>query len=262
VVPTAQITHWRQTAPWAGDDDVEQDLVISRSIVAIFQMPYLRERLAFRGGTALHKLILTPATRYSEDIDLVFLAQEGVGAIFDAIREALSWLNAKPKTNISAFATMYFPFQTNAGTPRRLKVETATREFFSASRVVDVPFSVNSPFFEGTANVRTYTIEELLATKFRALYQRKKGRDLYDLWWSAQQKKVDFSRVHDLFLEYWRNDGKQKPLMRRDIRLNMEEKLHEGVFAEVKPLLTTSAEYDEAAAYAWFEKTVLPVFPA
>lgn len=260
MVPSAQITHWRQKAPWAGDDDVEQDLVICRSIVDIFQTPFLRERLAFRGGTALHKLILTPATRYSEDIDLVFLAREGVGAIFDAMREALSWLDSKPKTNISTFATMYFTFQTNAGTTRRLKVETATRESFSASRVLDVPFSVASPFFEGSANVRTYAIEELLATKFRALYERKKGRDLYDLWWAAQQKHVDFDRVYELFLEYWRNDGK-KPLTRRNVRVNLKEKFQQGVFAEVKPLLTTNAEYDDAAAYAWFERTVLPVFP-
>jgi predicted nucleotidyltransferase component of viral defense system len=260
MVPAAHITHWRSTAPWASDDDVEQDLVISRSIVDIFNTPYLRDRLAFRGGTALHKLILTPATRYSEDIDLVFLVEEGIGPIFDAMRGALSWLNPKPKKNISAFATMYFPFQTSTGTTRRLKVETSTREFFSAPRVVAIPFSVESPFFKGTASVRSYTIEELLATKFRALYQRKKGRDLYDLWWAAQQKAVDFDIAYALFLEYWKNDGR-KPLMRQQVRANIEEKHKEAVFAEVKPLLTTEATYDEAAAYQWFENTILPLFP-
>jgi predicted nucleotidyltransferase component of viral defense system len=260
VVPAAQITQWRQTAPWAADDDVEQDLVICRSIVDIFNTPFLRERLAFRGGTALHKLILTPATRYSEDIDLVFLAQEGVGAVFDATRKALSWVNPKPKTNIGRFVAMYFPFQTTAGSTRRLKIETATKESFSASRVIDRSFSVKSAFFEGSADVRTYSIEELLATKLRALYERKKGRDLYDLWWAAQEKSVDFDRVYEIFLEYWANDGK-KPLPRRIVRANMEEKRREAVFADVKPLLTTNAAYDDAAAFAWFEKTVLPLFP-
>jgi predicted nucleotidyltransferase component of viral defense system len=261
LIPLAQITHWRQTAAWASDDDVEQDLVISRSIVDIFATPFLRERLAFRGGTALHKLLLTPPTRYSEDIDLVLLAQEGVGGVFDATRKALSWLNDRPRTNISRFATMYFPFETNAGTIRRLKVEIATRESFSTSRVVSIPFSVSSPLLDGKAEVRTYSIEELLATKFRALYQRKKGRDLYDIWWAAQEKKVDFDRVYELFLEYWKND-KNVPLRRSEVRANMGEKRQEGVFAEVKPLLTTSVAYDADAAFRWFETTVLPLFPA
>lgn len=196
MIPAAQITNWRQYAPWANDDDVEQDLVISRAIVDLFNTPFLRDRLAFRGGTALHKLILRPATRYSEDIDLVLLTKEPVGPIFDATRDALAWLNPKPKRNIGMFAAMYFPFQTTAGNTRRLKIETSTRESFSASRVVEVPFSVDSPFFKATASVRTYTVEELLGTKFRALYQRKKGRDLYDMWWAAQQKTVDLDGVY------------------------------------------------------------------
>jgi predicted nucleotidyltransferase component of viral defense system len=56
VIPKADIVAWRQFAPWVNDAQVEQDLIISRALVAIFQNPVLAERLAFRGGTALHKL--------------------------------------------------------------------------------------------------------------------------------------------------------------------------------------------------------------
>lgn len=56
---------------WRSDAQVEQDLIISRALVEIFSDDFLRENLAFRGGTALYKLYLTPAPRYSEDIDLV-----------------------------------------------------------------------------------------------------------------------------------------------------------------------------------------------
>lgn len=52
MIPVAQITHWRQSASWAADHDVEQDLVISRAVVEIFNTPYLRDRLAFRGHRA------------------------------------------------------------------------------------------------------------------------------------------------------------------------------------------------------------------
>ncbi|MGH2469017.1 MAG: nucleotidyl transferase AbiEii/AbiGii toxin family protein [Chloroflexota bacterium] len=40
---------------------------------------------------------------------------------------------------------------------------------------------MKSPWFTGSADVPTFALEELLGTKLRALYQRRKGRDLFDL---------------------------------------------------------------------------------
>ena len=64
----------------------------------------------------------------------------------------------------------------------RLKVEINTREHFTEQGVVRVPFRVDDPWFTGAADATTYALDELLCTKLRALYQRKKGRDLFDLW--------------------------------------------------------------------------------
>jgi hypothetical protein len=64
-------TEWRTFAPWSTDAQVEQDLILSRALVEIFSNPLLSKSLAFRGGTALHKLFIKPAARYSGDIDLV-----------------------------------------------------------------------------------------------------------------------------------------------------------------------------------------------
>jgi hypothetical protein len=71
VIPKDFITEWRDRAPWAMDRQVEQDLVISRALVELFSRKPIAEALAFRGGTALYKLHMKPAARYSEDIDLV-----------------------------------------------------------------------------------------------------------------------------------------------------------------------------------------------
>lgn len=68
MIPRDYITEWRAHAPWVQDVQVEQDLVISRALVEIFSQPGLSDALVFRGGTALYKLYLTPAARYSEDI--------------------------------------------------------------------------------------------------------------------------------------------------------------------------------------------------
>ena len=42
--------------------------------------------------------------------------------------------------------------------------------------------AVDSEWFSGSGTIITYRLEELMATKLRALYQRRKGRDLFDLW--------------------------------------------------------------------------------
>ena len=62
---------WNEFVPWTDFAMVEQDLIICRALVDIFSDDFLREQLAFRGGTALHKLNLSTQVRYSEDIDLV-----------------------------------------------------------------------------------------------------------------------------------------------------------------------------------------------
>ena len=72
MIPRRFIEEWKENAPWTNDSQVEQDLIISRALVHIFSDSYLRKDLAFRGGTAIHKLILPKPVRYSEDIDLVF----------------------------------------------------------------------------------------------------------------------------------------------------------------------------------------------
>lgn len=89
MIPRDYITEWRAQAPWVQDIQVEQDLVISRALVEIFSNPVLADALAFRGGTALYKLYLKPAARYSEDIDLVQMRAEPAGAVMDALRSAL-----------------------------------------------------------------------------------------------------------------------------------------------------------------------------
>ena len=67
-------------------------------------------------------------------------------------------------------------------------------------------FDVDSEWFKGTADIATYEIDELIATKLRALYQRRKGRDLFDLWYVASQNLINLDRVIDVFTKYCAND--------------------------------------------------------
>jgi hypothetical protein len=92
VIPTAFLQAWSMKAPWPDLRQVEQDLIICRALCELFNAPTLAGKIAFRGGTAIHKLLFKQPLRYSEDIDLVQAHPEPIGGTVDAIRAALSWL--------------------------------------------------------------------------------------------------------------------------------------------------------------------------
>ena len=96
MIPEFAIREWNETVPWTDSEQVEQDLLICRALTEIYKDEYLASHLAFRGGTALHKLYLSPQPRYSEDIDLVQVTAEPIKETYDHIREALSFLG-EPK---------------------------------------------------------------------------------------------------------------------------------------------------------------------
>lgn len=95
MIPQAHIIEWSNNVPWSTNEQVEQDLVICRALVAIFNDDFLAENLAFRGGTALHKLFLNPQPRYSEDIDLVQIKAIPFGEILDRLKNVLSFIEGK-----------------------------------------------------------------------------------------------------------------------------------------------------------------------
>ena len=259
MIPRAHITAWRGHAPWATDALVEQDLVLSRAIVSIFVDPGLRISVAFRGGTALHKLFLPSPARYSEDIDLVQLDAGSIGSVFSALRAILDpWLG-EPKRQLGPDgATLIYrgtstvpPVQ-----PLRIKIEINTREHASVLGVERRPFSVDSPWFAGQAEVATYRVEELLATKLRALYQRKKGRDLFDLWLALTALRVDDERLVDCFERYiTASDGR---VSRAQFEANLHTKLASPAFlGDVVPLIAPGVGYDpQAAGELVFERLI------
>lgn len=92
MIPRESILEWNEFLPWQDKAMVEQDLIISRALVAIFSDDFLASQLAFRGGTALHKLYLSPQPRYSEDIDLVQITAGPIKPIMYRLGEVLEFL--------------------------------------------------------------------------------------------------------------------------------------------------------------------------
>ncbi len=259
MIPRDYITEWRAQAPWVQDFQVEQDLVISRALVEIFSHPELRDALAFRGGTALYKLHLKPPARYSEDIDLVQVNAAPAGPIMDALRSILNpWLGQPRWKQSEGRVTFIYRFESEDAPPLplRLKIEINSREHFTVFGFADHPFAVSSRWFEGSCEVRTYTLDELLATKLRALYQRKQGRDLFDLAVALEQDGVDPDRIVTAFAEYLERGGHS--VSRAQFEENLAGKLADPQFhADIGPLLSADYTWDAKAAAEKIQSSLL-----
>ncbi len=246
MIPRANITSWRSTAPWSTDAQIEQDLILSRALVEIFGNPGLCDSLAFRGGTALHKLFLQPPGRYSEDIDLVQTKAEPIGPTFDTLREIIEpWLGIPNSKRGPNSATLVFRFDTTVQPIQRmrLKIEINTREHFTVFGYQRQPFAIQNPWFTGTADIITYDVHELLATKMRALYQRRKGRDLYDLDRALKLHYIDERRIVGCFVEYMRRAGSS--ITRSLFEANLLAKIEQSSFrSDIFPLLADAGDYD------------------
>ncbi|MEX2273125.1 MAG: nucleotidyl transferase AbiEii/AbiGii toxin family protein [Vicinamibacterales bacterium] len=249
MIPRDHILEWRSKAPWPQDVQVEQDLIICRALVEIFSNPLLHDALAFRGGTALYKLHL-PAERYSEDIDLVQTRAEAAGPMMEELRKVLNpWLG-KPQWKQSE-GRVTFVYRVNSeDTPPltiRLKVETNTREHFSVYGFKEIPFSVSSRWFEGSCSIHTYELDELLGTKLRALYQRRWGRDLFDLATALKEARADPGRIVACFLKYMEHEG--HGVTRAQFEKNFALKMRDPEFVtDIGPLLATGFTWDAEGA--------------
>ena len=176
--------------------------------------------------------------------------------------ELLPWLG-KPKWKLgNGRATLYYSFNTETeSSPRRVKIEINTREHFNHLDIKSVAYTVNSPWFTGTANIKTYALEELLGTKLRALYQRKKGRDLYDFLTVFNHEPIlDFGKIVECFQVYMQKEGHL--VSRADFEQNLHHKLKDSIFLnDIAPLLVEGNSYDHKLAAKAVTERVITLLP-
>jgi len=260
MIPKPYIAKWQEHAPWKQFYQVEQDLVISRALVEIFSDEFLRENLAFRGGTALHKLYLNPAPRYSEDIDLVQIKSGPIKPIMERLKDVITFFKEPRKTQVKGHgAKALYRFTSEYEEIRlRLKLEINCKEHFNVLDWVDFPFEVESEWFSGKTAIRTYSINELLGTKLRALYQRSKGRDLFDLDYSRLNMKLDINQIIKCFKEYTTFATGKRPPSKKEFLMNIEEKENNPDFTgDMEAILRPEIKYNQEAAFEWLKNVVI-----
>ncbi len=252
MIPLAHLHQWSAHAPWPDLRQVEQDLIISRALCDLFSSPRLQGKIAFRGGTAINKLLFGRSLRYSEDIDLVQTRAEPIGEIIDGIRDALAWLG-KCRSNQAAHSThLVFKFmpEVGGGDQLKLKVEVNTREHGNLHPLTSYPFKVNSDWRHAAADIVSFEPEELFGTKLWALLQRNKNRDLFDLNEGLRRLQLRPDRVIACFNHYLALDGNL--ITRAHAEERMLNKLNRSLVADIAPLLPAGVEFTEADAVAAF----------
>jgi len=227
--------------------------ILSRLLIEIANDDLLANELAFRGGTCLHKLHLPRPRRYSEDLDYTRTSQEPrIGDCLTALRRiaadiGLDETRRRFPSRDSDMARVWFEAnpQSNDGGRISIKIEINVRESDPYRPHVLLPYNIESPWWSGSAQIRTFRVEELIATKLRALYARRKGRDLLDLWLALRELDLDDELVAGCLIHYMG----QNTYSYRQLHANLTQKLSTPIFlTDIHNLLRDPKDYDPRSA--------------
>lgn len=253
MIPIAYLREWSAHAPWPDLRQVEQDLIISRALCDLFSSEKLQAKIAFRGGTAINKLLFKNPLRYSEDIDLVQTTPEPIGPTVDAIRDALGWLGKCNREQALHSMHMVFKFTPEEGSkPLKFKVEVNTREHQNLHGLKTYPFEVVSDWHKASTGIVSFEPEEIFGTKLRALLQRNKNRDLFDLNEGLLQLGLNCDRVIACFSHYLALE--ERPISRANAEERMLKKLNQSLIEDIAPLLPPGVSFTDEDAIAAFGK--------
>lgn len=268
----------QSVVPWAAQYQVEQDLLLCRAMVALFDDKFLSSQIAMRGGTLLHKVHLAPAARYSEDIDLVVVGTRPENHIRLAIRRILADVLGAPKKSV--WDTLILAIRNTVNPSRILRMTYSMPSIIDPGRtldivieanvterrphraVVDIPFSF--PFRDKTVqtHIKGFDIHEMLGTKMRALFQRKRGRDLFDLYWALTKSPTPVKprEIIASFKHYLDLEGTKAG--RGEFVSILENRLRDREFcSDTKPLLRTDISYDPQVAGSYVKSHLLRLLP-
>lgn len=265
--------------PWPSQRQVEQDLLLCRTMVALFNDDFLRTQIAMRGGTLLHKVYLPPPARYSEDIDLVVFGDRPEGHIRKALTRVLREDLGNPKATVwgalslairntvkpSRVLRMTYsvPSVIEPGLGLEIVVEANVTERRPHRPIMAIPFEFAFRDTLLRTKINGYDIHEMLGTKMRALFQRKRGRDLFDLYWALTMANpaVDPAAVIKSFQHYLRQEGSRAS--RAEFTQLLEGHLADrGFCSDMQPLLRAGVVYDPREAEDCVKNRLLSLLPA
>jgi hypothetical protein len=247
----------QQYAPWGQLRQVEQDLLLCRSMVSIFSDKFLKSQVA-------------PAARYSEDIDLVVIGNRRKGHISRALIRVLTPVLGKPTQSVwdwmklavrnagrpSEILRLVYslPVISDAGANLTIKMEANVDERQSHRPIVELPFSYSFQGATEQAVLNGYDLHEMLGTKLRALFQ-----SLY--WALSHNPSTSPAEAIASFHHYLRMEG--ATLVRSEFVGRLHDYLRDrGFCTDMTALLRTGINYDPQEAGRYVEDKLLSLLPA
>jgi predicted nucleotidyltransferase component of viral defense system len=170
----------------------EKDYLLAL-VLKILYGSHLADKLVFKGGTALHHLYLDQL-RFSEDLDFGSLAE----VTLDDLQEIFSeyeFLEIK-KASLSDYTLKIarLRFQGPLGQPNSLRIDIdLTQEVILPARFVRY-----RNFYHVDVEVLGMDMVEICAEKMRAMNERARYRDFYDLAMAFKKSKVDPHRMMEI----------------------------------------------------------------
>nr|WAI02816.1 MAG: nucleotidyl transferase AbiEii/AbiGii toxin family protein [Candidatus Methanoperedens sp.] len=167
-------------------DILEKVFRLADLLRTIYDTEFLTGKLVIKGGTAIN-LIHFNMPRLSVDIDFNFVSGEQREDMLksreniDKILTKIFTMNGYEMEKIKRYALLQYnlKYTNNAGNIDRIKVEINFMERIPVFEVAEKKISIfDIPEFK----VRTYRLEELFATKIRALLTRSAPRDMFDIY--------------------------------------------------------------------------------
>jgi len=181
-------------------DVVEKDYTLGWVLAGIANHPALGSQWVFKGGTCLKKCYFE-TYRFSEDLDFTLSDYEQLdkGFLADALGEISDWVYESsgvelprgdirieifrnPRGNISAQGRISYrgPLQRRGNLPR-IKLDLTADEILVMEPVARDVYHPYADRPEDPIRVHCYSFEETFAEKIRALAERGRPRDLYDV---------------------------------------------------------------------------------
>jgi predicted nucleotidyltransferase component of viral defense system len=178
------------------EDIVEKDYVLGWLLWAIGSDPTLSATWVFKGGTCIKKCYIE-TYRFSEDLDFTVapggpLSPEKLEAIFQEMLKRVTdesgiqfavrapYFRQRPRGE-STEGRIYYRGPRGAPQPASIKLDLSGDETIARPTVLRRIAHPHADELPAPAEVRSYGFEELFAEKLRALAERSRPRDLYDV---------------------------------------------------------------------------------
>lgn len=203
MITTTQLTQFVKRFK-TNETSVYREYLQIMMLKAIYDDP-MGKTIYFKGGTAIHLLFGGP--RFSEDLDFTVSGSES--AFLEIFERAVKRIGALEDIAIKKRATIAGNRWLLTAHPSILRFPIyLTLDFSFRERVLDPQQSTLTSVFPivFTSYVHHLSMEEILAEKVRAILTRRKGRDLYDLWYLSTRGVTLDAKLVQQKLSYYHQE--------------------------------------------------------